>query len=625
MRVNISYILLALVGLAACSEKRSDATPSVHRTAVIEIAERTPESRFAAYDEPISVGFDADARAAAEENESRAALGDDMRTVHWTDGDNVALWATNSSGGGDIAGEIFRYYTQSAENAARFTGNMKVAADEYECVAVYPVPDRVEGRRVTYTLPAVQDGVYRSELDVMSSDPSSGKLVEVSGGGGVRLTMHHRCHALRIRVPEGKNRWGKPVTRLLVEFPREVAGDMSFDLPAAGSAGDITLADGKRAIDLDLSAAPLDASANDAPQYVWVFIAAGPIEGEISFTPLFEDGYCAETLSASVDREFAAGRVTPINLAISETEQPVTWFDFAVDHTQLGEPVNLLTVTAPENARFRGDMRSATVRASADGKFSVGYYAKFYPDAFAGARVDLSYDSTHAVVAGAATLPAAPVVDGRNALAVRAPYLFFEDFGGMAPSFEHNSTHLSSDASNPDPVTLDEYGLQGWTGVRVGGSEGIGLRIHSRAEAGAFIVNKRPGRVDSAPMRNIKAGMNVNVRVSYNYAGDRYNGAGGKSGNPVMSFGYTATQGAIAAGTDISDVLINEESINIDGNDNNTPYYGSTPHAKSSLLIPNCTSDVRLSWKLTNNRGSAFAANGSYWLYIDNIRVSIAQ
>jgi len=50
MRVNISYILLALVGLAACSEKRSDATPSVHRTAVIEIAERTPESRFAAYD-----------------------------------------------------------------------------------------------------------------------------------------------------------------------------------------------------------------------------------------------------------------------------------------------------------------------------------------------------------------------------------------------------------------------------------------------------------------------------------------------------------------------------------------------------------------------------------------------
>ena len=216
------------LGALVCSEKRSDATPSVHRTAVIEIAERTPESRFAAYDEPISVGFAADARAAAEENESRAALGDDMRTVRWTDGDNVALWATNASGGGDIAGEIFRYYTQSAENAARFTGNMKVAADEYECVAVYPVPSRVEGRRVTYTLPAVQDGVYRSELDVMSSDPSSGKLVEVSGGGGVRLTMHHRCHALRIRVPEGKNRWGKPVTRLLVEFPREVAGDMSF-------------------------------------------------------------------------------------------------------------------------------------------------------------------------------------------------------------------------------------------------------------------------------------------------------------------------------------------------------------------------------------------------------------
>ena len=613
MRVNISYILLALVGLAACSEKRSDATPSVHRTAVIEIAGRTPESRFAAYDEPISVGFDADARAAAEENESRAALGDDMRTVHWTDGDNVALWATNASGGGDIAGEIFRYYTQSAENAARFTGNMKVAADEYECVAVYPVPDRVEGRRVTYTLPAVQDGVYRSELDVMSSDPSSGKLVEVSGGGGVRLTMHHRCHALRIRVPEGKNRWGKPVTRLLVEFPREVAGDMSFDLPAAGSAGDITLTDGKRAIDLDLSAAPLDASANDAPQYVWVFIAAGPIEGEISFTPLFEDGYCAETLSASVDREFAAGRVTPINLAISETEQPVTWFDFAVDHTQLGEPVNLLTVTAPENARFRGDMRSATVRASADGKFSVGYYAKFYPDAFAGARVDLSYDSTHAVVAGTATLPAAPVVDGRNALAVRAPYLFFEDFSGVNGNENNVEAGGASTSSSNNSVGLAFMGLSDeWSGQRIGSESGVAIKISSVKG-----VRQWRGRVTAPCVPHLKDGAEVHLAVRFDIGGYQ------KSGHKC-----TCTLG-------FSDDDQNQKWKYDDGLTSTVATFEPPTDGGYDAINRSCSFDTkngkkangssRLSWLINYGSGGGAFDYQTYYLFIDNIRVSIAQ
>lgn len=613
MRVNISYILLALVGLAACSEKRSDATPSVHRTAVIEIAERTPESRFAAYDEPISVGFDADARAAAEENESRAALGDDMRTVHWTDGDNVALWATNASGGGDIAGEIFRYYTQSAENAARFTGNMKVAADEYECVAVYPVPSRVEGRRVTYTLPAVQDGVYRSELDVMSSDPSSGKLVEVSGGGGVRLTMHHRCHALRIRVPEGKNRWGKPVTRLLVEFPREVAGDMSFDLPAAGSAGDITLTDGKRAIDLDLSAAPLDASANDAPQYVWVFIAAGPIEGEISFTPLFEDGYCAETLSASVDREFAAGRVTPINLAISETEQPVTWFDFAVDHTQLGEPVNLLTVTAPENARFRGDMRSATVRASADGKFSVGYYAKFYPDAFAGARVDLSYDSTHAVVAGTATLPAAPVVDGRNALAVRAPYLFFEDFSGVNGNENNVEAGGASTSSSNNSVGLAFMGLSDeWSGQRIGSESGVAIKISSVKG-----VRQWRGRVTAPCVPHLKDGAEVHLAVRFDIGGYQ------KSGHKC-----TCTLG-------FSDDDQNQKWKYDDGLTSTVATFEPPTDGGYDAINRSCSFDTkngkkangssRLSWLINYGSGGGAFDYQTYYLFIDNIRVSIAQ
>lgn len=228
MRIKTIYILFTLAGLAslaACSDKRDDTPRVISDTAVIEVAGNIPESRTAIYDEPVTVGDDdADSGAAVD---TRAVLSDDMRTVRWSIDDKVVLWASTPSGSNGIGGEQFGYYTQTAANTARFTGNIKVTDDEYRCVAVYPVPARIEGRRVTYTLPDRQDGTYRSELDIMSSDPSSGKLVESTGSEGVHLTMHHMCHALQIRIPEGRNLQGKPVTRLLVEFPREVAGDIS--------------------------------------------------------------------------------------------------------------------------------------------------------------------------------------------------------------------------------------------------------------------------------------------------------------------------------------------------------------------------------------------------------------
>ncbi len=611
MRVNISYILLALTGLAACSEKRIETSRGVLNTAVIEVAGDIPESRVASYDDPVSVGFDADVPADCPE--SRAVLGDDWRTVSWTENDEVVLWASDLSGGDAIEGGVFRYYNQSAENAARFTGNMKVAADEYECVAVYPAPMRTLGRRVTYNIPEVQDGMYRSELDIMSSDPARGKLAEVSDGTGVRLTMHHRCHALRITIPEGRNRWGKPITRLLVEFPREVAGDLSFDLPAAGADGDIALTDGKRTIELDLSAAPLDASTDGEPRYAWVFIAPGPVDGDISFTPLFEDGYCAETLSATVDREFAGGRVTPINLTVSAVEQPVTWLDFTVDHSQLGEPVDLLTVTAPENARFRGDMGSATVRTDADGKFRVGYYAKFYPDAFNGAKVDLVYDSAHAVVEGAATLPAAPIVDGHNDLSVKAPYLFFEDFGGVNGNNNNVEAGGASVSSDNNSVGLAFMGLSDqWSGQRIGSEAGVAIKISSVKG-----VRQWRGRVTAPCLPNLKDGAEVHLNVSFDMSGYQ------KSG-----YICTCTLG-------FSDDTQNLKWKYDDGLTSVMATFNPPTDGGYDSIDRHCSYDTksgkkangssRLSWLINYGDGGGAFSYQTYYLFIDNIRVSIAQ
>lgn len=600
MRIKTIYILFTLAGLAslaACSDKRDDTPRVISDTAVIEVAGNIPESRTAMYDEPITVGIDDDAEGGATVD-TRAVLSDDMRTVHWTDDDKVVLWASNPSGSNGINGEQFEYCTQTAANTARFTGNIKVTDDEYRCVAVYPVPARTEGRRVTYTLPDKQDGTYRSELDIMSSDPSSGKLVESTGSEGVHLTMHHLCHALQIRIPEGRNRWGKPVTRLLVEFPREVAGDISFEVSEESGAGSVTLTNGKRAIELDLSEAPFDASADASPRYLWVFITAGAINGDISFTPLFEDGYCAETLSATVDREFRGGRVTPINLTISEKEQPVTWIDFTVDYTQLGEAVNTLTVTAPENARFRGDMQSASVHIGSDGKFSVGYYAKFYPDAFKGAKVDLVYDSTHAIVTGTAILPASPVADSRNAMTVKAPYLLEEHFDS-ALDFTNN---LDKTSDNPDGISLAEANLSGWTATRVKVHAKNYVQIAVRHET----VAEYPGRLDT-PQLPIKPAFTDGIKISVTFDAYRTN-----------SYVYV-TCGKISGTNPLKGNNGVNNGIKIEPKDNDFESY--------NIQFSEFTSQNRISWVV--QRTYNFSGNGwisrTWYTYFDNIRVSIAQ
>ena len=43
----------------------------------------------------------------------------------------------------------------------------------------------------------------------------------------------------------------------------------------------------------------------------------------------------------------------------------------------------------------------------------------------------------------------------------------------------------------------------------------------------------------------------------------------------------------------------------------------------NDFRIAGCTSDVRLSWRVTTDRGGT--GNGCYWLYIDNIKVQIVQ
>ena len=560
-----------------------------------------------------------------------AVGGDDGSSVDiaWSDGDCIALWAAPVGSPDELTlgGDVLTHTTNANDlSGSIFTGAIEPMADgDYNYTAVYPEPVLKDFGYVYYDIPSVQSGAYDPALDIMMARATAPALknyrlndMNPEVTNDLDLRFGHLTHALKITIPSGRNLFGRPVERLKIEFRQEVVGRMGFQI--ADADGGVTLDNGADAITLEF-----DTPVDEGDSF-WVYMAPATIEGAVRFTA-YAGLEMSRTLATTAfdGRSLAAGHITPISLTVDE-KLPVTWFDCTVDTSHLGESVETLTLTMPEGFTFAGNKQSVVLRPDEEGRFSFGVVTDDLAG-MAGLAMTTVYESAHAVVEDTRspiTIPAEYTPDEHNDMSVTAPYLFFEDFSGLAPSFEYHTTHTTSDATSHDPISLAGYGLDGWTGTRVGGAEGVSLRIQSRVEIGLGVVNRIPGRAESAPVANLKEGATVRVRVEYDYAGDRYNATGGKSGNPLVTFGYTTNQGTFAAGDNIDNVVVSDMQIPIDGNDNNTPYYGNTPHVHT-VYITTCDALTRLCWKLSNNRPSAFAANGVYWMYIDNIRITIDE
>lgn len=556
--------------------------------------------------------------------DTRTALDSDGRTVRWSPDDRIAVWA--SDGSTHVLDALpFALYTFGTEySVADFTATIDPMADgSYTYCAVYPVPTEHDGTQVRLELPVLQQGRYDAAADLMAAGPVAGPALGPTNEAP-ELAFRHLCHAFRIEVPEGRNLLGRTVRRLEITFPTEVAGLLSFDAADPDTAP--VLSEGSRTVTLDFGDEGLTDAADD---YAWCFVAPVALDGEVVFRAYDEEGYQTVSLATQMQKTLEAGHTTPVTLTLP-AERPICRIAFRVEENRLGEELDSLHLTASEPLFAipfsTGDRSSVTLAPDADGIFRTAIYTDTHALAgLQGLELGVAYESENALLPGhTLRLSDALVTNRTNDVALTVPYLFEEDFAGLAPSFELNSVFTSSDTANPDPVSLDSYGLAGWTGVRIGGSEGLNLRIMSRVEVGMFIPNRLAGRVDSAPIAGLKEGSSVRVRVQFDYAGDRFNGVGGASGDPLISFGHTTRTGAIDIGTGVENALFTDRVIAIDGNDDNSSFYGNTPHNETQEFDA-CTAQTRLTWHITNNRGSTLAANGNYWLYLDNIRVSIVR
>lgn len=547
----------------------------------------------------------------AGEGGSRTTISENGLSVLWQETDRIAVWTSD----GKLSAEPFAvYYTDGS--SARFTADITPMGDgSYTYYSVYPYPESVSGTTAEFTLAAAQSGSYDGRNDILVAYPASGGALE-DEATQVDLTYRHKMHALRMYIPEGCNGLGEPVQRIDIDFPQSVAGRVSVDFSDEAAAA--RLADGTGSISIDIPDG-LDSSSESARRYAYaiVFPARMSETDEIVFTLRSATRRSIVSFAA---RTLSEGGSTPVRLAPVPDDRTI--LRFSIVENNLGEKPQSVTFAAPEGFDL-GSGNTLTVDA-AETFDRHGYYDLDLTDAgdMSGAQMTVTFESENAVVSRTVTLPAYQP-QRLTDVALTVPYLFEEDFSALAASFEHNTEFTGSDATNPSAVALDQYGLTGWTGARVGGSAGTGIRICCRYESGLGIKNVLRGRVDTAPLAAIKAGSSVKLDVTFDYGSNLFEGVG-SGGSTTYWAGSTVQSGAIKGSEDIETVVLGETTIDCDGDKDNASYYGTTPHTQS-FYVNSAGSATRLSWRVGTDRGGSFAGNGNYWLYIDNIRVSIAQ
>ena len=188
-------------------------------------------------------------------------------------------------------------------------------------------------------------------------------------------------------------------------------------------------------------------------------------------------------------------------------------------------------------------------------------------------------------------------------------------------------------------MLLNNYmSVSGWNGAHIKGVAGTSVRVNTRHQSFAGATRSN-GRLDSPSMKGLKSGVNVTLKVEFDMGAYANSGYGknndifciaGMHTQPESSVlnGLTATT---VAGTDINDdkrvpgmfSSVCLQTGYISQNCNNDSFGATLP--TDSFTAYGCTSATRFGWApccIQQNWGSG---NAHYYIYIDNIRVSIAQ
>ena len=569
---------------------------------------------------------------------TRVALVDDPENpvagqtveLRWTENDSFLLWAVGENTYGNMRFDYLGNERYPNGDAVLFRSSQvpAMSGDEYTYRAFYPCTEDVDiaGNRLNYEIPTVQNGRIEDGCDIMVSEPLTARAMERDlYTQDFGFVFRHETHALKITVPESSNLFGHEITRIRIEFPQAVAGRLSFDAVTGEVQTDgIT----ERIINVEFD------GSMSAGEPFWVFIAPTEISGAVKFT-----AYGGEAESYMNDPsiapegafgDLAKGHITPVKLGLKEAF-PVTWFDYEIlDCSRLGEEVAVMHFQLPEGIesadRSEDENSVYTAWPDRNGRFGIPFRSKELEEITAERDIVFAarYESEHAVVDAYAddaekyyTIAADGYIPDEHQVRTieYIPYLFEEDFSNIrtfAASGYNPSGNLSTGTG---AESLANYNLPGWSAARGAGDAGNAISIAGRTEDGWLSVARYHGRLDSAPLANIKEGATVNVEVSFDCSLGRNKNIGH---TPSFAYGVHTDQGVVASkrednGTLLSNPAADDVTGELDGSFNNI--YTHIAYSAE------CTSLHRLAWDMyTLGRQTG---NSNSWLFIDNVKVSI--
>ncbi|WP_418992751.1 fimbrillin family protein [Alistipes sp.] len=536
---------------------------------------------------------------------TRSEIDEEGITVKWNTDDRIALWAEHTGGGTfALSAHEFALYHYNADwNAAKFTADIpQMEAGTYNYYAVSPRPAAVDGTRASFDIPAVQDGSRKIPCLVMVADPVAGAEALAEGDNSDIISLHftHKVHVLKISIP--RNDLNEPVSELQLTFPQPVVGRLTVD--AADPEAESVLTGGSNTLTLRFAEPK---NAGDV-----VFAAIRPLDiPEDQPIEIVALGQTCESKTASfAGKDFRPGRTTPIDYNVPAAGRLFTRLRFALPAEKgtatLGEAVTRIKLTAPADATFGNDSNTLEFRPDANGTHTI-MLKPSWEDRLSGREVEVEYESESAVVRKSVKFDAVEAWSTENKQELAVPYLLEENFDTVTTF----SDGEGATGANNDPAAIWIPGLSGWSAARAGGQAGKSVRIAGHREGGLWVYADYEARMDSAPLAGIKAGKSVNVRINFDYSGSTNKGA------PKLKYG-TSTAAGLQNGANAD---IESQAGNITANTN-----GSYTNVNQKITPFTATgrNNTRLSWVAYGSDGG-FSGSYFYYIYIDNVKVSIAH
>ena len=578
----------------------------------------TPSSLISA-DGPVRVAF------ALSDEDTKTVLEPESAFFSWEKDDKLAVWAYDGSGSSVLQAQPFTLLARGNSNRkAYFTSVLSsaMAEGEYSYYLAYPYPESVSGATAVFSLPSEQDGKASGGVGICVSDPVvSGALhpfdenIPVDETLSFNARLKHILHYLRFYVPEGCNVLGEPLKSIEFTMPQPVAGEVQvnvLDRSASLSSGvnKIRLSMEDRLEENEYAAAGIF-----PPQSTYA-------DGDYMNIRVYsENAYSDLDPISLAGRDFQAGHITSVPLRITGIGQVYNVY-FTFGSNNLGEEVQKITVSLPNEITWKGERTSEFVFSHEDGStispgesFSLSTIEAGEFASLSSLTATVYYESENAIVSETINFPAFGQSDTSCSFTLNCPYLLFEDFSTLE-AFSSNDDYKISSTGNKDGVKLTNVAnvANGWTAARAGGEAGTAIRLAARRETSA----RYPARCDSPQLTGIKEGHNVSLKLSFDYSMNRQEGGLGRPEvGQTVYVGWTTETDPLKSGSESgtfpASFYINETAgsyTNID--------------KTYELVLNDMDSSKRLSIR-TNTEFNLSPNNSTCWLYIDNIKVTITK